>query len=52
MGALEIGVEELMPQKKYYKNDLDCTGASQKTYCSGTSKKSWEELNIELALNI
>ena len=38
MGASEVGVEELLPQKRYHKKNLDCTGTSQKTYCSDTTK--------------
>ena len=30
MGASEIGVEELLLQKRYHKNNLDCTGTSEK----------------------
>ena len=40
MGASKIGVEELLPQKRYRKNNLDCTDTSEKTYCSGTAKKN------------
>ena len=39
MGASEIGVEELLPQKRCHKNNLDYTGTSEKTYCSGATKK-------------
>ena len=46
MVASEIGMEELLPQKRYHKNNIDCTGTSEKSYCSVTTKKSWEELNI------
>ena len=38
MSASEIGAEELLPQKRYHKNNFDCTGTSEKTYCSGTIK--------------
>ena len=38
MGGSEIGAEELLPQI-YHKNNLDCTGRSGKSYCSGTTKK-------------
>ena len=47
MGASEIGIEELLPQRKYHKNKL--VPASEKTYCSGTVKKSWEELTIGIS---
>ena len=30
MGASEIGVEELLLQKRYHKNNLDCTGTTEK----------------------
>ena len=40
MGASETGLEELMQQKMYHKKNLDCTGTSEKTYCSGTNKKN------------
>ena len=36
MGALEIGMEELQPPKRYHKINIDCTGTSEKTYGSGT----------------
>ena len=39
MGASEIGVEELLLQKRYHKNNLDCTGTNEETYCSSTIKK-------------
>ena len=39
MDATKIGVEELLPQKRYHKNNLDCTDTSEQTYCSGTAKK-------------
>ena len=31
MDTPEIGVEELLPQKWYHKNNLGCTDASEKT---------------------
>ena len=37
MGASEIGMEELFPQKTYHKNKL--VPASENTYCSGIAKK-------------
>ena len=39
MGTSEIVVEELLPQQRYPKKNLDCTDATEKTYCSGTTKK-------------
>ena len=42
MGASKIGVEELLPQKRYHKNNPDFTDTSEKTYCSGKAKKSCE----------
>ena len=47
MGASEIGVEEVLPQKRYYKNNLDCTGASERNLLQ--LKKSREELNIGIS---
>ena len=29
----------IIATKRYHKNNLDCTGTSEKTYCSGTTKK-------------
>ena len=40
MGASEIGVEELLAQKRYHKNNLDRTGTSEKTFCSGKAKEN------------
>ena len=40
MSASEKDVEELLLQKRYQKNNLDCTGTSGKTYCSGTTVKN------------
>ena len=40
MSASEIGVEELLPRKRYHKNNLDCIGTSEKVYCSGTTVKN------------
>ena len=39
MGASEIGVEELLIQKRYHTNSIDRNGANEKTYCTGTPKK-------------
>ena len=39
MSASEIGVEESLPQKRFHKNNRNCTGTSEKTYCSGATKK-------------
>ena len=36
MGASEIGMEVLQPQKGYHKINIDCTGTNEKIYCSGT----------------
>ena len=32
MGASKIGVEELLPQKRYHKNNPDFTDTSEKTW--------------------
>ena len=37
--ASEIGVEELLPSKRYQKNNVDSNGTSEKNYCSGATKK-------------
>ena len=44
MSASEIGVEVLLPQNRYHENNIHCTGTSEKTYCSGTSKKIPERI--------
>ena len=36
MGASEIGIEELLPQKRFHKN---CIGTSETNYWIGTTKK-------------
>ena len=41
MGASEIGMEELLPQKRFHKN---CIGTSETNYWIGTTKKFSEEL--------
>ena len=40
MSTSEIGVEELLLQKRYHKNNLDCTRTCEKTSCGGTTKKT------------
>ena len=40
MCASEIGMEELLPKKRYHKNNLDRTGASENTYCNGATVKN------------
>ena len=40
MCASDIGVEELLPQKRYHKNNFDCTGTNEKAYCIGTTVKN------------
>ena len=37
MSASKIGMEELLPQKRYHKNKL--LPASEKAYCSGKAKR-------------
>ena len=32
-------MEELQPQKRYHKININCTGTSEKTCCRGTTKK-------------
>ena len=44
MGALEIGMEELLPQKRYHKNKL--VPASEKAYCSGKAKRIMGRIDI------
>ena len=39
MGASEKGMEELLPPKRYQKNNVDSNGSSEKNYCSGATKK-------------
>ena len=40
MCVSERGVQELLPAKRYHKNNLDCTGTNEETYCSGTTVKN------------
>ena len=40
MSASEVGVKELLAQKRYHKNSLDRTGTSEKTFCSGKTTKN------------
>ena len=50
MSPSEIGVEELLPQKRYHKNNLDCTGTSEKNLFQWHNcEESWEELNIGIS---
>ena len=39
MSSSEVGVKESLLQKRYHKNNFNCTCTSEKTYCSGTTKK-------------
>ena len=53
MSASEIGVEELLKQKCFHKNNLRCTGTNEKTSCSGTTKKITRRIGtLELFVNI
>ena len=49
MVASKVGAKELLPQKRYHKKNLDGTGTGEKAYCSGTTKKNMEELNIGIS---
>ena len=40
MDASEIGMEELLPQKRRRKNNFNCIGTIEKTYCISTSEKN------------
>ena len=35
---------ELLSQRRYHKNNIDCTGTSEKTCCGGTTKKIMERI--------
>ena len=39
MAAAEIGMDELLTQKIYHKNNLDCIDTNEKTYYNGITKK-------------
>ena len=45
MSASEIGVEESLPQKRFHKNNRNCTGTSEKTYCKKNIKSCDETRN-------